>query len=163
MTDGDLVSRQHRARRLALQGLCCLDVQGEKGMELVAEFIADADEGPGTADAARVLLLGAYRDRFDCDEILKRHSKRWGLDRLAMVDRNILRLAVHEMLADTAPPKVIISEALKLAQEFSTSESPRFINGVLDAVRREIKDGSSLNEPDPSARPETPAEPDVQP
>ena len=137
-------------------------------MDLVAEFIADSDEAPGTADSARDLLLGAYRDRHDSDAILTRHSKRWGLDRLAMVDRNILRLSVHEMLTDTAPPKVIISEALKLAQEFSTSESPRFINGVLDAVRREIQDGSKPDEPDPSARPETPApdapaEPDVQP
>ena len=125
-------------------------------MDLVAEFISDSDEAPGTADAARELLAGAYRDRNDCDEVLTRHSKRWGLERLAMVDRNILRLAVHEMLMDTAPPKVIISEALKLAQEFSTSESPRFINGVLDAVRREIKDGLGGEAPaEPS--PEAPA------
>jgi N utilization substance protein B len=140
---------------LALQGLCCLDVQGERAMGLVAEFIADCDEVPGTAEAARDLLLGAYRDRKDCDAILTRHSKRWGLERLAMVDRNILRLSVYEMLTDTAPCKVIISEALKLAQEFSTSESPRFVNGVLDAVRREIKDGLKSDEPAPA--PDSPA------
>ncbi|MCY2931891.1 MAG: transcription antitermination factor NusB [Planctomycetota bacterium] len=154
------MSRQHRARRLALQGLCCLDVQGEKAMELVVAFIVDSDEAPGMADAARQLLVAAYRDRHDSDEILTRHSKRWGLERLAMVDRNILRLAVHEMLTDTAPPKVIISEALKLAQEFSTSESPRFINGVLDAVRREIKSGLADEPATPG--PDAPAEPDVQ-
>ena len=139
MTDGYPVSRQHRARRLALQGLCCLDVQGEKVMDLVAEFIADSDEAPGMADAARELLLAAYRDRHDSDEILTRHSKRWGLDRLAMVDRNILRLAVWELRTQGTAKKIIINEAILLAKEFASAESPRFVNGVLDAVAKRVR------------------------
>ena len=59
-----------------------------------------------------------------------------------MVDRGILRLAVHELRAEPVPPKVVITEALKLAREFSTGESPRFINGVLDSVMQELLNGS---------------------
>ena len=116
-------------------------------MDLVEAFMADSDEPPGTVQAARDLLAGAWGDRQDGDGILTRHSKRWRLDRLAMVDRNILRLAVHELRRDAAPPKVVISEAIKLAQEFSTTESPRFVNGVLDAVRREIQEAMSPDKP----------------
>ena len=78
------------------------------------------------------------RDREYCDAILGRYAINWELPRLALVDRNILRLAVAEMRRRRTPYKGAITEAIKLAQEFSTAESPRFVNGVLDAVAREI-------------------------
>ena len=65
-------------------------------------------------------------------------SRHWELGRLALVDRNILRLAAWELLTKKAPHAVIISEATRLAQEFSTVDSPRFVNGVLDAVTKEL-------------------------
>ena len=128
----------HRARRLALQGLCCLDVRGERATDLVAAFMEDSREPPGTVSAARDLLAAAWADRNACDELLARHAHNWELWRLALVDRNILRLAVSELRAGVTPHRIVISEALKLAQEFSTSESPRFVNGVLDAVAKQI-------------------------
>ena len=128
----------HRARRLALQGLCCLDVRGERGRELVEAFLADSEEPPETIAAARELLAAAWAGRPACDEFLARHARNWELSRLALVDRNILRLAACELRAGKTATKIVISEALKLAQEFSTSESPRFVNGVLDAVARQI-------------------------
>ena len=128
----------HRARRLALQGLCCLDVRGERARDLVAAFLADSEEPPATLAAASDLLAAAWADRPACDELLARHARNWELSRLALVDRNILRLAACELRAAKTPPKIVISEALKLAQEFSTSESPRFVNGVLDAVAKQI-------------------------
>ena len=132
---------RHRARRLSLQGLCCLDAQGPKGAELVHEFIDDSREGEEVIEAAHVLVKAAYEDRAECDRLLARHARHWDLSRLALVDRNILRLAAYELRFDKAPPKVVITEAIRLAREFSTAESPRFVNGVLDAIAKELKAG----------------------
>ena len=137
------MSSHHKARRLALQGLCCLDVQGAKAMEPIEEFIADSEEPQGVLSDAREMLGWTFRNRPSCDEMLARHARHWDLSRLAMVDRNILRLAVQELLGRKTPFKVVIAEALRLAREFSTAESPRFVNGVLDAVAREIHDHDS--------------------
>jgi transcription antitermination factor NusB len=132
------VSHRHRARRLALQGLCCLDVQGSAALEGVHAFLDDSHEPDDTIASARQKLLDTYCDREEIDRLLARHARHWELGRLAMVDRNILRLAVWELRSRSAPTKVAISEALRLAKEFSTAESPRFINGVLDAIAKEI-------------------------
>ena len=128
----------HRARRLALQGLCCLDVQGPKIMDLVGSFLKDSGEDAEVIAAAGDLLRSTWENRQECDRLLTRHAKRWELSRLALVDRNILRLSVQELLTRTPSHKVVISEALRLAREFSTAESPRFVNGVLDAIAKEI-------------------------
>jgi N utilization substance protein B len=132
------VSSRHKARRLALQGLCCLDAQGAKASELVHEFIKDSPEDRHIIQAAHELTRSAFADWPACDRFLIRHARHWDLARLAMVDRNILRLAAHELRSGRAPKKVVISEAIQLAREFSTAESPRFINGILDAVAKEI-------------------------
>lgn len=127
---------------MALQGLCCLDVQGDDVLDLMMDFIGDCNASPNTIASARNLLSGALADTDRCNEFLKRHCRHWGLERLALVDRGILRLAVHELLTAQAPPKVVIAESLKLAREFSTAESPRFINGVLDSVVKELAIGN---------------------
>jgi N utilization substance protein B len=132
------MNRRHRARRLALQGLCCLDAQGSRAAELVAQFIDDSKEPPPTLAAAHKLLAATTAQREESDRILARNAHHWDLSRLALVDRNILRLAVAEMRGGQTPPKVALSEAIRLAQEFSSAESPRFVNGVLDAVMKEI-------------------------
>jgi transcription antitermination protein NusB len=129
---------------LALQGLCCFDVQGDNVLDLIMDFIADCDASPNTIGSARDLLSGTLEDTERCNELLQRHCRHWGLARLALVDRGILRLGVHELLAGQAPPKVVIAESLKLAREFSTAESPRFINGVLDSVVKELATGNGV-------------------
>jgi len=125
-----------------LQGLCCLDAQGAGAWALLEEFLRDSREPALIVDEALRLLRKAFDDRPVSDELLARHARRWDLPRLALVDRNILRLAVHELRKGSVPPKVILSEALRLAREFSTAESPRFVNGVLDAVAKELQNGS---------------------
>ena len=145
------MDQRHRARQLALQGLCCLDVQGHDALESVMDFIADCNAPPQTVASAREMLAAALEDTDRCNEFLKRHCRHWGLDRLALVDRGILRLGVHELLAGQAPPKVVIAESLKLAREFSTAESPRFINGVLDSVVKELTSKESGPEVPPGA------------
>jgi len=85
-------------------------------------------------DRAIQIFAEAFDDRSECDEILKRHARRWDIPRLALVDRNILRLGVHELYEGKTPFKVVISECLRLAREFSSAESPRFVNGILDRI-----------------------------
>lgn len=132
------MSSRHRARRLSLQVLCCLDAQGAGACEQAHEFISDSNEDEATIEAAHLLAREAFEDMPNCDQLLARHARHWDLGRLALVDRNILRLAAYELRSGRAPRKVVITEAIRLAREFSTAESPRFVNGVLDAVAKEI-------------------------
>ncbi len=132
------MSRKFRSRRLALQGLCCLDVQGPSARALVDDFISDSRDSAQTIDEARKILDAATGKLPQCDELLKRHARNWRLSRLALVDRNILRLAAWELLEGKTPRKVVISQAMKLAAEFSSAQSPAFVNGVLDALAKDL-------------------------
>lgn len=116
-------------------------------MDLVDEFIDDSQEGPEIITGARRLMGMTYADKGEIDALLTKHARHWGLGRLALVDRNILRLASCELRQGREPYKVVISEALRLAQEFSTAESPRFINGILDAVSRDLGRNDSTPPP----------------
>ncbi len=133
------MKKHHPVRRLALQGLCCLDVQGPVAIEPAKDFIGDCKEPVEVIYAARELMLAAFKNIEQCDTFLKNHCRHWELNRLALVDRGILRLAVHELLTGAVQARVVISEAIKLAKEFSTAESPRFVNGVLDAILKELQ------------------------
>jgi N utilization substance protein B len=133
------MSGQHRSRRLVLQALCCIDAQGTGAWDLLEEFISDSHENSFIVNAAKRMLREVFDTRPKCDELLARHARRWELPRLALVDRNILRLACYELCKGETPFKVVISESLKLAREFSTAESARFVNGVIDAVARELQ------------------------
>ena len=109
-------------------------------------FLADSRETPQTTAAARKLTVATFDSLQQIDQLLTRHARHWNLGRLAMVDRNILRLATREFLSGLTPVKVVIAEALRLAQEFSTAESPRFINGVLDAIAKDVgRDGQGTD------------------
>ena len=133
----------HRARRLALQGLCCLDVQGEGAMELVLEFLDDSREKPEPTAEAKSVLQAAFARRAEADEMLSGQSRHWDVGRMALVDRNILRLAVWELLTGRASKKIVIDEALRLAKQFASAESSRFVNGVLDAAAQRIQEKAS--------------------
>jgi len=133
------VRRRTRARELALQMLYQVDVRGD-------EVLADAPgfferEEPGQPDLhafAKKLLAGALEARPKIDAIITAAAQNWDLRRMAVVDRNILRMAIYEMLfADDIPAKVSINEAIELGKRFSTKQSGSFINGILDRIRRE--------------------------
>ena len=100
---------------------------------------------PPTSDEAAVrlfadpLIRGALQYRDESDELIKKHAKNWELHRIAAVDRNILRLAIYEMLhRDDIPPVVSINEAVDIAKKFSTQDSGKFVNGILDKVKGEL-------------------------
>ena len=97
------------------------------------------DEGgqPGVRDPfMEELVFGAVRTIEDLDELIAARSDNWRLDRMPAVDRNILRLAVYEMTFASTPAAVVIDEALELAQRYSGENSVKFVNGVLDAIRK---------------------------
>ena len=100
---------------------------------------------PPTAEEAAMrvfadpLIRGTLEHRSEADEIITRHAKNWELHRMAAVDRNILRLAIFEMLhRDDIPPVVSINEAVDIAKKFSTEDSGKFVNGILDKVKSEL-------------------------
>jgi len=117
----------------------------------IAEDKADATWGqpvelpPPTADEAAIrlfadpLIRGTLGHRNETDNVIKKHAKNWELHRIAAVDRNILRLAIYEMLhRDDIPPVVSINEAVDIAKKFSTQDSGKFVNGILDKVKGEL-------------------------
>ena len=89
-------------------------------------------------DFLNQLTNGVAANAAEIDDLISRHASHWRIERMPNVDRNILRLAVHELMAGDTPPAVVIDEALELAKEFAGDESVQFINGVLDAVYKEI-------------------------
>jgi transcription antitermination protein NusB len=135
---------RHRARQQALQMLFEWDLRRLPVDELVRGYyssllVSEDTVGERRPDAfTESLLRGVIDDLARIDERIARNAVHWRIDRMPAVDRNILRLAVYEMLRTDTPPAVAIDEALELARKFSTEESVHFINGVLDAVRREL-------------------------
>lgn len=86
-----------------------------------------------------VLIRGALEHREEADELIKKYAKNWDLNRIAAVDRNVMRLAIYEMLhRDDIPPVVSINEAVDIAKKFSTHDSGKFVNGILDKIKGEL-------------------------
>ena len=136
--------RRRKAREVALQFLYQLDLQGESDPEPhTAEFWARHPLDDDVREFAEEIVRGAKASQTKIDEIIVRFTEHWDLDRMAVVDRNILRLAVYELgLREETPPKVVINEAIEIAKKFGTRESSRFINGILDRVHRELRPAS---------------------
>ena len=133
---------RHRSRQRALQVLFSCDLRQQPVDEAIAAYyktLGSEEEDPEPSqpdDFMETLVRGASGQAAAIDERITAKSDHWRLDRMAAVDRNILRLAVYEMTDVGTPAPVVIDEALELARQFSTDESVSFINGVLDAVRR---------------------------
>ena len=131
---------RHRSREAALQALYAADLAGEAdlaGAEASLDALAEHFELPAGARAfAKQLVLGVAQHRDDIDRRITAVAQRWRLDRMAAVDRNVLRLAAYEIVFAGVPREVAIDEAVELARRFSDDASPRFVNGVLDALAR---------------------------
>ncbi len=126
------------ARELALNILYQVDVTGIPLDEAIQTARDNADAEPGTLDHAESLARGTRLHGKDIDRDIRRLSKDWPLARQPVVDRNILRLAMFEILhLDSVPPVVAVNEAVELAKKYSTADSGKFINGVLAALLRE--------------------------
>jgi transcription antitermination protein NusB len=128
---------RRESRRLALQVLYAADLVPGEAPEAVFERVAENfDLHPGALAFAKELVCGAMAVREEIDARIAAHARNWRLDRMAAVDRNLLRLAVYELIRTDTPAQVVINEAIELAHDFGGERSPAFINGVLDAVAR---------------------------
>ena len=123
------MARRTEQRRAAVVALYQSDVTGRPAAELVDR---------GASAFTRELVEGVEADRGSLDESIARHASGWSLDRIAPLERNILRVAVHEMRSrEDVPVEVAIDEAVEAAKELCGIDAPGFINGVLGAVQRE--------------------------
>jgi transcription antitermination factor NusB len=134
------VGHRHKARVLALQVLYQLDLTQDPMEESLA-LLCDGSQAPGDVRSfARALVEGVRENVTEIDRLIQASSEHWRVERMALVDRNILRLAVYELLfrPDT-PARVVIDEAIDLGKEFGAEESGAFINGVLDHVSASLR------------------------
>ena len=133
------MGRRRRARELALQLLYELDVRGESDPAArLDDFWRRHAVEEDVRTFADQVVRGTKTHQPKIDELITRFAEHWDLERMAVVDRNILRAGIYELLwGSDVPPKVAINEALEIARKFSTEESTRFINGLLDRVLRE--------------------------
>lgn len=132
-----------------MQALFQLDAQGDGFGKQVGAFLRHGDTAPVVVEYADQLVAYAWSHRNTIDAMIVEVSAHWSIDRMTPVDRSILRMAVGEMMLDNGPPHaVVINEAIELGKQFGESESPQFVNGVLDAVRKRLSadDAESADE-----------------
>ena len=158
------MGRRREARERAVQFLFQFDVNPPGELEVALEHFWESQRAtalarekgnatwgelvelpPATAEEVAVrlfadpLIRGALQFREESDALITKYAKNWDLHRIAIVDRNILRLAIYEMLhREDIPPVVSINEAVDIAKRFSTQESGRFVNGILDRVKADL-------------------------
>lgn len=146
------IQQRQLARQLAVQALFEVDSVGHKPGDVVDARLAnplpnDAGDDPQVAVGSeasaylRWLVSGVTVNRGELDRIIAKYAPEWPVEQLAIIDRNVLRLALFEIGSRTAdtPPKVVINEAVELAKRFGSDNSPRFINGVLGSALDEIQ------------------------
>jgi len=138
------MAARHRSRKRALQVLFEWDIRGGSVDNAISYFYetlySEEDEKKPKPDRfMEELARGTVDNAESIDKHIEAKSEHWRLSRMAVVDRNILRLAIYELKQNAVPAPVVIDEAIELARQFSNDESVSFINGVLDAVHRQVQ------------------------
>lgn len=132
--------KRTRGRELALQILYEYDLRGEEVLDDLDEKLAESGKSEETQEFARQLVLGTVSQWEEAGRRISEVAAHWDLSRMAVIDRNILRLSVFEMSRrPDIPPKVSINEAIELGKKYSTGQSGAFINGILDRIRRTLE------------------------
>ena len=135
-----LMSSRRRAREIVLQMLYEADLNGSRDADAMHRFIRSRMQGHrALSEFAIQLLDGTLDARSEVDEHLGKLAKQWSLKRMAVVDRNIMRLAAFEMLHAITPGKVAVNEAVLLAKRYGEAKSPKFVNGILDRLMKQIE------------------------
>ena len=129
------MKKRTRSRELALQYLYQLDLVGENAAK-AEEFVREEERDTSTGDFTLDLIDGVLRHKDAIDGTIRDVAQNWDIDRMAVIDRNVLRLATYELLwCSDIPPKVSINEAIELGKRYSTQNSGGFINGILDKIK----------------------------
>jgi N utilization substance protein B len=133
---------RRKSRELALQALYQGELAGPAGLLDFAEFCAHFQVNKKAMPYAKKLLDGVQGKREEINQLISRYAENWRLERMSVIDRNILRLAVFELhYQDDIPTSVAINEAVEIAKRYSTDDSGPFINGILDAMAKEEVSG----------------------
>jgi transcription antitermination factor NusB len=146
-----------------MQGLCLYDAMGKVFADQLNDFLNDSDvladlglEPPVDGEIlgfARELAVESWALRGRIDALLSKTAAHWRLGRMAPVERNVLRLGVYELLETDTAVEVVIDEAIELAKRFGGAESPTFVNGILDAIAREVRGGDAASPGASEAKP----------
>lgn len=142
------IGKRRQARESALKILYALDMTHEDVYQMLMSAWFEAMVPPEARDFTSALVLGVtlYRDKIDT--LIQEWSMHWSLDRIGLVERNILRFAIYELLhMPDIPPNVTINEAIEVAKRYGTEEAPAFINGILDRVKHEVASPLAAAEP----------------
>ena len=133
---------RRRARESALQMLFAADVVKQDAGGLTTSYwneLGDSEIEPKLQDFSSKLVSGTLEKLSEIDDRIRTRAEHWRIERMAIVDRNVLRLAVYEFLFEDTPHTVVINEALEIARRFSTFEATQFINGILDAIKLDLE------------------------
>ena len=128
---------RRKARELALQVLYQIDLTGLETAPALELFCEHFEVSKKSMPYTRLLVQGVIDNRQELDSLIGTHAENWRPERMSVIDRNILRLALYELrYQNDVPPKVVINEAIEVAKRFGNEESGPFINGILDAIRK---------------------------
>ena len=133
---------RRKARECALQMLFAADVAKTQTRVLTTNYWNELGEealDEKTQEFSNNLVTGTLREITVIDDKIRTRAEHWRIERMAIVDRNVLRLAVFEFLFEDTPHTVVINEALEIARRFSTFEATQFINGILDAIKHDLE------------------------
>jgi N utilization substance protein B len=133
------------ARELALRALYAHELSGNPVDDIVAEMIDSSREEERVKEFARSLFVRTAHNKKELDGFIVVRTKNWDFERIAIIDKLVMRLAICEFLHfEDIPPKVSIDEAIEIAKKYSTENSGQFINGILDGVLHDIKNANLL-------------------
>lgn len=139
------MKRRTRARELALQFLYQLDLRGESLLAEARDYVTAEERDSETTRFALRLVQGTHEHKSEIDQMIQGVAQNWNISRMAVVDRNVLRLATFELLhCQDIPPKVAINEAIELGKRYSTQNSGAFINGILDKIMNRTRTGAAV-------------------
>lgn len=137
---------RRQARVLSMQALCQWEVQQDESSAALQDFFAEHAPAHHCIRYATSLVTSLWRQREVIDKLIASASTKWDFSRISPVERNIMRISVVEMFDEKIPSKVALNEAIDICAEYGGKESPKFINGVLDHIYREIQQDLSPTE-----------------
>ena len=146
--EGKSSGTRRKARECALQMLFAADVVKNTGLFSIDDYwreLGDTEFDDKTRDFANNLVEGTLKNNETIDEKIRTRAEHWRIERMAIVDRNVLRLAVYEFAYRDTPNTVVINEALEIARRFSSYEATQFINGILDAIKNDLEGSAGEN------------------
>lgn len=134
------MGKRREARELVLKSLYCWEISGKKPDEVFSDLVSETELDSSSRVFSRELFKQVLDHQKEIDELIKKNVQHWDFSRIAVVDKNILRIGICELLyLDDIPLKVSLDEAIELAKKYSSEDSGSFVNGVLDAVAKKIK------------------------